>query len=59
MGDVLVRKAEGQTYKAFLVTKDGLEKYLGRDESTGAVRERARRFYIFNNIAVRLTQNQF
>ena len=59
LGDVLVRKAEGQTYKAFLVTKDGLEKYLGRDESAGAVRERARRFYIFNNIAVRLTQNQF
>ena len=60
LGDVLVRKAsetEGQTYKAFLVIKDGLEKYLGCDESVEAVKERARRFYIFNNVAARLTQN--
>ena len=59
-GDVLVRKAsdpEGRIYKAFLVTKDGAEKYLGCDESVGAVKERARRFYIFNNVAARLTQN--
>ena len=60
LGDVLVRKVsetEGQTYKAFLLTKDGLEKYLGCDESVEGVRERARRFYIFNNVAVGLTQN--
>jgi hypothetical protein len=59
-GDVLVRKAsetEGQTYKAFLVIKEGLEKYLGCDESAEAVKERARRFYIFNNVATKLTQN--
>ena len=56
-GDMIVRKTsgpDGQMYKAYLVTKDGSEKYLGCDEDIPAVKERARLFYIFNNVAAKL-----
>ena len=56
-GDMLVKKGsgpEGQLYKVYLVTKDESEKYLGCDRSLLAVKDRARRFYIFNNVATRL-----
>ena len=56
-GDMIVRKTsgpDGQMYKAYLVTRDGSEKYLGCDENIPAVKERARLFYIFNNAAAKL-----
>jgi N12 class adenine-specific DNA methylase len=54
VGDILIKKASGpdrQTYKAFLVNRDGSEKCLGSDGNLLAVKERARRFYIFNSVA--------
>ena len=56
-GDMLVKNVlgpDGQLYKVYLVSKDESEKYLGCDGSLLAVKERARRFYIFNNVATRL-----
>ena len=56
-GDVLIKKIlepEGVKYGAYLITASGLEKYLGGEGGLSGVRERVRRFYIFNGIAVRL-----
>ena len=56
-GDVLIRKAsepEGEKYRAFLVTTGGSEKLLGGSDDLSTVRDRARRFYVFNSIAARL-----
>jgi hypothetical protein len=54
-GDVLIRKTmEGEKYGAYLVTSGGLEKYLGGEGNLSSLRERVRRFYVFNSIALRL-----
>ena len=56
-GDVLIKKTlepEGEKYGAYLVTAGGSEKYLGGEGRLSSVRERVRRFYIFNSIALRL-----
>ncbi len=45
---------EGEKYGAYLVTSGGLEKYLGGEGNLNSVRERVRRFYIINSIALRL-----
>ena len=56
-GDVLIRKvtdSEGEKYRAFLVTTGRSERFLGGDSRLSDIRERARRFYIFNGIAIEL-----
>jgi hypothetical protein len=56
-GDMLIRKesdSDGAAYKAYLVVGNGGEKYLGSDRSLPAVKERARRFYIFNGVSAKL-----
>jgi hypothetical protein len=56
-GDVLIRKAlepEGERYRAFIITNGGSEKFLGGDDNLRDIRERTRRFYIFNSIAIGL-----
>jgi superfamily II DNA/RNA helicase len=53
-GDVLIKKTlepEGEQYRAYLVTPSGSEKFLGGDGNLSNLRDRARRFYIFNSIA--------
>jgi hypothetical protein len=53
-GDVLIKKTvepEGEQYGAYLVTPSGSEKFLGGDGNLSNLRDRARRFYIFNSIA--------
>ena len=53
----MIRKTlepDGEKFGAYLVTSGGSEKYLGGEGCLSSVRERVRRFYIFNGIAVRL-----
>ena len=56
-GDLLIRKEtdyERPTYKVYLVTRGGKERYLGSDGSIAAVKVRARQFYVFSGVAARL-----
>jgi hypothetical protein len=56
-GDMLIRKesgSDGAVYKAYLVVGSGGEKYLGSDRSLPAVKERARRFYIFHEVSAKM-----